>query len=218
MDSMDSMASRVRSASKAPTRSTMPGHAGQESWHRSHFGSRYKSGPCFTAGLLVRRVDSGWRAFWDHQQQQQQQQQHCAATKTTPRGFEPLRAEPNGFLVHLLDRSDTVSPPTLARPEPSLRAGRLAGTAGTLEAVESRETLEISETAETMETSSACEAVETLARGVYKASQQLFKGCSKAAARFPEGVSKALTKPAQGFHRACARCVPVSCQVVPANA
>ena len=99
----------ARSAPKAPTRRTMPSHAGQESWYRSHFGSRYKSGPCFTAGLLVRRVDSGWRAFWDHQQQQQQQ--HCAATETTPRGFEPLRAEPNGFLVHLLDRSDTVSPP-----------------------------------------------------------------------------------------------------------
>ena len=29
--------------------------------------------------------------------------------KTTPRGFEPLRAEPNGFRVHLLSRSDTVS-------------------------------------------------------------------------------------------------------------
>ena len=29
--------------------------------------------------------------------------------KSTPRGFEPLRAEPNGFLVHLLNRSDTVS-------------------------------------------------------------------------------------------------------------
>ena len=28
---------------------------------------------------------------------------------TTPRGFEPLRAEPNGFRVHLLSRSDTVS-------------------------------------------------------------------------------------------------------------
>ena len=27
----------------------------------------------------------------------------------TPRGFEPLRAEPNGFRVHLLNRSDTVS-------------------------------------------------------------------------------------------------------------
>jgi hypothetical protein len=31
------------------------------------------------------------------------------ATQTTPRGFEPLRAEPNGFRVHLLNRSDTVS-------------------------------------------------------------------------------------------------------------
>jgi hypothetical protein len=29
--------------------------------------------------------------------------------KSTPREFEPLRAEPNGFLVHLLSRSDTVS-------------------------------------------------------------------------------------------------------------
>ncbi len=33
------------------------------------------------------------------------------ATKsnTTPRGFEPLRAEPIGFLVQLLNHSDTVS-------------------------------------------------------------------------------------------------------------
>ena len=29
--------------------------------------------------------------------------------KTTPRGFEPLRAEPIGFLVQLLNHSDTVS-------------------------------------------------------------------------------------------------------------
>ena len=29
--------------------------------------------------------------------------------EATPRGFEPLRAEPNGFLVHLLNHSDTVS-------------------------------------------------------------------------------------------------------------
>ena len=29
--------------------------------------------------------------------------------EATPRGFEPLRAEPNGFPVHLLDHSDTVS-------------------------------------------------------------------------------------------------------------
>ena len=34
----------------------------------------------------------------------------CALVQqATPRGFEPLRAEPNGFLVHLLSRSDTVS-------------------------------------------------------------------------------------------------------------
>jgi hypothetical protein len=29
--------------------------------------------------------------------------------KTTARGFEPLRAEPNGFLVHHLDHSVTLS-------------------------------------------------------------------------------------------------------------
>ena len=140
------------------------------------------------------------------------------ATKATPRGFEPLRAEPNGFLVHLLDRSDTVSTSALARPKPSICAGRLAGTAGTLKAVENREALEISGAAETMEASRACEAAETLARGVYKAFQQLLRGCSKAAARFPEGAPKALTRPAHGFHVACARRVPVSCQAAPADA
>ena len=30
-------------------------------------------------------------------------------SKTTPKGFEPLRAEPNGFLVHHLNHSVTVS-------------------------------------------------------------------------------------------------------------
>lgn len=30
-------------------------------------------------------------------------------TEATARGFEPLRAEPNGFRVHLLNRSDTMS-------------------------------------------------------------------------------------------------------------
>ena len=29
--------------------------------------------------------------------------------KSTPVGFEPTRAEPNGFQVHLLNHSDTVS-------------------------------------------------------------------------------------------------------------
>ncbi len=32
-----------------------------------------------------------------------------SGVKATPRGFEPLRAEPNGFRAHLLNRSDTVS-------------------------------------------------------------------------------------------------------------
>ena len=35
--------------------------------------------------------------------------QRRAKQEATPRGFEPLRAEPNGFLVHLLNHSDTVS-------------------------------------------------------------------------------------------------------------
>ena len=35
--------------------------------------------------------------------------EHKISINPTPRGFEPLRAEPNGFLVHLLNHSDTVS-------------------------------------------------------------------------------------------------------------
>ena len=34
---------------------------------------------------------------------------HVPSPEATPRGFEPLRAEPNGFRVHPLSRSDTVS-------------------------------------------------------------------------------------------------------------
>ena len=33
----------------------------------------------------------------------------CVDQKPTPKGFEPSRAEPSGFLVHLLNHSDTVS-------------------------------------------------------------------------------------------------------------
>ena len=36
-------------------------------------------------------------------------QTHSSFQKATARGFEPLRAEPNAFRVHLLSRSDTVS-------------------------------------------------------------------------------------------------------------
>lgn len=36
--------------------------------------------------------------------------------QSTPRGFEPLRAEPNGFRVHLLSRSDTVSSASMHAP------------------------------------------------------------------------------------------------------
>ena len=34
---------------------------------------------------------------------------HYVIAKATPKRFEPLRAEPNGFLVHLLSHSDKVS-------------------------------------------------------------------------------------------------------------
>ena len=39
-------------------------------------------------------------------------------TNATPRGFEPLRAEPNGFRAHLLSRSDTVSCRQRSSPTP----------------------------------------------------------------------------------------------------
>ena len=41
----------------------------------------------------------------------QRQQPTHMQTKTTARGFEPLRAEPNGFLVHHLNHSVTLSTP-----------------------------------------------------------------------------------------------------------
>ena len=34
--------------------------------------------------------------------------EHLEPSQPTARGFEPLRAEPNGFLVHLLNHSDTL--------------------------------------------------------------------------------------------------------------
>ena len=44
-----------------------------------------------------------WERWWS------QAQRRCEAGKTTARGFEPLRAEPNGFLVHHLNHSVTLS-------------------------------------------------------------------------------------------------------------
>ena len=38
-----------------------------------------------------------------------QSHRSLATLNSTARGFEPLRAEPNGFRVHLLSRSDTLS-------------------------------------------------------------------------------------------------------------
>ena len=54
--------------------------------------------------------------------------QHSAAAKRpTARGFEPLRAELNGFLVHLLGHSDTLSclflPPTVHLHQPGIEPG-----------------------------------------------------------------------------------------------
>ena len=117
------------------------------------------------------------------------------ATKTTPRGFEPLRAEPNGFLVHLLDRTDTVSPPFWARPKPTLCARRLVGTLGTVEALESSEVLEVSEKMETMDTSSACEAIRASAlrclQGFPAVVQGLLRSCCRVSRRCLQGSHKA---------------------------
>ena len=41
--------------------------------------------------------------------QPKQRQDTLQMCNATPKGFEPLRAEPNGFLVHLLSHSDTAS-------------------------------------------------------------------------------------------------------------
>ena len=38
-----------------------------------------------------------------------QQEDPASEAKATARGFEPLRAEPNGFLVHHLNHSVTLS-------------------------------------------------------------------------------------------------------------
>ena len=46
--------------------------------------------------------------------------------KSTARGFEPLRAEPNGFRVHLLNHSDTLSYHNLK----SVRTTRISATIG----------------------------------------------------------------------------------------
>ena len=64
-------------------------------------------------------TDNNWNQWCNHQDQRRIHKAIIQAvewpnaiknqTTTTPRGFEPLRAEPNGFLVHLLNHSDTVS-------------------------------------------------------------------------------------------------------------
>ena len=41
-------------------------------------------------------------------------QERLACNAATARGFEPLRAEPNGFLVHHLNHSVTLSVPLFA--------------------------------------------------------------------------------------------------------
>ena len=44
-----------------------------------------------------------------HKAQGQRDRYRTTNNNSTPRGFEPLRAEPNGFLVHHLNHSVTVS-------------------------------------------------------------------------------------------------------------
>ena len=51
-------------------------------------------------------------------------------TKTTARGFEPLRAEPNGFLVHHINNSDTLSPQQSRKPNKQIANRTWRGGAG----------------------------------------------------------------------------------------
>ena len=47
-----------------PIQSIMPGHADQIIQHRSHFGSRYMSDPCCTAGLFAEEIEASYKASY----------------------------------------------------------------------------------------------------------------------------------------------------------
>ena len=49
----------------------------------------------------------------------------CELQKATARGFEPLRAEPNGFLVHHLNHSVTLSCASVGNIEAHLLTAQL---------------------------------------------------------------------------------------------
>ena len=67
------------------------------------------------AALKACKESCDSQSLWDHDvtpslmSTSQQDTSSAGENASTPRGFEPLRAEPNGFRVHLLSRSDTVS-------------------------------------------------------------------------------------------------------------
>ena len=84
---------------------------------RSPLGSHQGNGK---NGLVVRSVASSRHRLWPWRptaaaaRSMVAAQHRCQPTAgapcvSTPRGFEPLRAEPNGFRVHPLGRSGTVS-------------------------------------------------------------------------------------------------------------
>jgi hypothetical protein len=60
--------------SKEQIRSIVPGHAGQENWHRGHFGPGYKSGALLRSKPF-RRGDRLWQAhtFWNQQHMRTQE-------------------------------------------------------------------------------------------------------------------------------------------------
>ena len=70
-----------------------------------HSGYRCSSAPVQIQRLFEhpKPFAKHWNRFWNSARNA------IDKINATARGFEPLRAEPNGFRVHLLNRSDTVS-------------------------------------------------------------------------------------------------------------
>ena len=73
---------------------------------------------CFSAAIASKEKMNQTNLFWMHDSHPSPNFEYSGNSnciqcntsfKTTARGFEPLRAEPNGFQVHPLSRSGTVS-------------------------------------------------------------------------------------------------------------
>ena len=75
---------------------------------RTYFGLA-AHGPCLSQSGGFVRNEKRCRNGTFENSKQDCPIQNCKQFKTTPRGFKPLRAEPNGFLVHHLNHSVTVS-------------------------------------------------------------------------------------------------------------